>query len=79
MVADLIMANVAGKPFWPGSSAQPCGIGQLECLDIADITGDVLLARQGEAGRRSSEASSRRRLSSLLKAGTTTPITGLRP
>src|SRR6266700_2759443 len=27
------------------------GIGQLECLDIADITRDVVLARQDEAGR----------------------------
>jgi signal transduction histidine kinase len=28
------------------------GIGQLECLDLADITGDVLLTRQEEAERR---------------------------
>ena len=28
------------------------GIGQLECLDLADITRDVLLARQEEAERR---------------------------
>ena len=27
------------------------GIGQLECLDLADITRDVLLARRGDAGR----------------------------
>jgi signal transduction histidine kinase len=27
------------------------GIGQMECLDIADITRDVVLARQDEAGR----------------------------
>jgi signal transduction histidine kinase len=27
------------------------GIGQLECLDLADIAGDALLARQEEAGR----------------------------
>jgi signal transduction histidine kinase len=27
------------------------GIGQLECLDLADITQDVVLARQDEAGR----------------------------
>jgi signal transduction histidine kinase len=27
------------------------GIGQLECLDLADITGDAILARQEEAGR----------------------------
>jgi signal transduction histidine kinase len=43
------------------------GIGQLECLDLADIAGDALLARQEEAGRHGIH---------LRAALATAPVTG---